>query len=563
MEEGRTGTKPELSKVMADVTSMKGRQDSLDSQLSAMKRENEVLWREVAILREKHRKQQHIVNKLIQFLVTLVQSSRNGGLGIKRHYPLMLNDTSHRSSKISKPSSEFSNLNSTTHTLSPTGPVIHELDTAELFEDCEALPGETSVKEAFLPTEFCNVVINDAEQLEHQGSTLNLKPNEPPPGSPDSIASNPNTEVLLELAEECPLSPSLLLTASPMDVNPVVGTPKLYKGKDRKGESLSDSKKRRSKSCNSNAKTFVSAASATPNTSPKVLYAAAEEGVDLLDMVLPTTYGLKTHTNNEAANHVEVNEDLLTPNSVAAATVAAISGINMTAANKNKSFKLTDSLGMKRISISPLDGILPMSSVTSNKCASANLADSAVSESDASSNAKPKTSDLMIFKQEPSTSSDQSGSSSNMILARTGINSEENCFDRIELDSHVDSVQHELDTLRELLRGQEYSLDYNTLLGVCDTCHDKGFLKLFGEDPLPATAFENLLEDRDKQNTGGSELATYTPNLLDMVDMFGNSDAGEWSSPSTPESSSVMDVTLCELNTPQTTVPSPIAKKIE
>lgn len=47
-----------------------------------------------------------------------------------------------------------------------------------------------------------------------------------------------------------------------------------------------------------------------------------------------------------------------------------------------------------------------------------------------------------------------------------------------------------------------------------------------------------------------------------MVEMFGNSDADDWSSPSTPESSSVMDVTLSELNTPQTTVPSPSAKKI-
>jgi len=452
-----------------------------------MKRENEVLWREVAILREKHRKQQHIVNKLIQFLVTLVHSSRNGGLGIKRLYPLMLNDTSHRPSKISKPSSGFSNLNSTTHTLSPTGPVIHELDTPELFEDCEADPGETTVKEVFLPTEFCNVVINDGEERELRGSTQN----EPPPGSPDSITSNPNTEVLLELAEECPLSPSLLITASPMDVNPVIGSLKLHKGEDRKRESLSSSKKRRSKRCNSNVKTSVTAASLTPNTSPKALSAAPAEGVDLLNMVFPTTSDLKTYTNSEATNHVEVNEDLLTPNSVAAATDAAISGIIMTPASKNKSFKLTDSLGSKHISRAPLDGILPVSSVTSNRCASPNLADSAVSESDASSNAKPKTSDLMVFKQEPSTSNDQTGSSSNMILARTGINSEENCFERIELDSHVDVVQHELDSLRELLRGQEYNLDVNTLLG------------LFGEDPLPLTTFENLLEDRDKQNTGG------------------------------------------------------------
>jgi heat shock transcription factor 1 len=65
VEEGHTSSKPELmNKVLADVKSMKGRQDSLDSQLNAMKRENEVLWREVAILRQKHMKQQQIVNKV-------------------------------------------------------------------------------------------------------------------------------------------------------------------------------------------------------------------------------------------------------------------------------------------------------------------------------------------------------------------------------------------------------------------------------------------------------------------------------------------------------------------
>jgi heat shock transcription factor 1 len=72
LEEGRTGAKPEFSKVLADVTSMKGRQDSLDSQLKSMKRENEVLWREVAILREKHRKQQHIVNKVNSYYTDLL-----------------------------------------------------------------------------------------------------------------------------------------------------------------------------------------------------------------------------------------------------------------------------------------------------------------------------------------------------------------------------------------------------------------------------------------------------------------------------------------------------------
>lgn len=94
--------KPELmSKMLTEVRSMRGRQETLDSRLGAMKRENEALWRELAMLRQKHLKQQQIVNKLIHFLVTLVQPTRNSGLPVKRRYPLMIND-SHRPRKQSK-----------------------------------------------------------------------------------------------------------------------------------------------------------------------------------------------------------------------------------------------------------------------------------------------------------------------------------------------------------------------------------------------------------------------------------------------------------------------------
>uniref|UniRef100_A0A673IKA7 Heat shock factor protein 1-like n=1 Tax=Sinocyclocheilus rhinocerous TaxID=307959 RepID=A0A673IKA7_9TELE len=53
---------------------------------------NEGLWREVATLRQKHAQQQKVVNKLIQFLITLARSNRV--LGVKRKMPLMLNDGS-------------------------------------------------------------------------------------------------------------------------------------------------------------------------------------------------------------------------------------------------------------------------------------------------------------------------------------------------------------------------------------------------------------------------------------------------------------------------------------
>ncbi|XP_063155856.1 heat shock factor protein 1 isoform X2 [Candoia aspera] len=81
-----------MTKLLTDVQMMKGRQESMDSKLIAMKHENEALWREVASLRQKHAQQQKVVNKLIQFLISLVQSNRI--LGVKRKIPLMLNDGS-------------------------------------------------------------------------------------------------------------------------------------------------------------------------------------------------------------------------------------------------------------------------------------------------------------------------------------------------------------------------------------------------------------------------------------------------------------------------------------
>ncbi|XP_014448747.1 heat shock factor protein 1 [Tupaia chinensis] len=81
-----------VTKLLTDVQLMKGKQECMDSKLLAMKHENEALWREVASLRQKHAQQQKVVNKLIQFLISLVQSNRI--LGVKRKIPLMLNDGS-------------------------------------------------------------------------------------------------------------------------------------------------------------------------------------------------------------------------------------------------------------------------------------------------------------------------------------------------------------------------------------------------------------------------------------------------------------------------------------
>ncbi|XP_054462087.1 heat shock factor protein 1 isoform X2 [Anoplopoma fimbria] len=93
----------DVNKILNDVQLMKGKQETIDSRIIAMKHENEALWREMASLRQKHVQQQKVVNKLIQFLVSLVQSNRI--VGVKRKIPLMLNDSSssHSMPKYSRP----------------------------------------------------------------------------------------------------------------------------------------------------------------------------------------------------------------------------------------------------------------------------------------------------------------------------------------------------------------------------------------------------------------------------------------------------------------------------
>nr|XP_057902471.1 heat shock factor protein-like isoform X2 [Doryrhamphus excisus] len=146
----------EVSKILNDVQMMKGKQETIDSRIIAMKHENEALWREMACLRQKHAQQQKVVNKLIQFLVSLVQSNRI--MGVKRKLPLMLNDASstHSMPKYSRPLS-LEHLLSAASTYSAessltSGPIISDVTelatpaSEEVVSDwMEA--GKTNIKE--------------------------------------------------------------------------------------------------------------------------------------------------------------------------------------------------------------------------------------------------------------------------------------------------------------------------------------------------------------------------------------------------------------------------------
>uniref|UniRef100_A0A131Z2H5 Heat shock transcription factor 1 n=1 Tax=Rhipicephalus appendiculatus TaxID=34631 RepID=A0A131Z2H5_RHIAP len=129
-----------LKELLSDVGSMQGRQEQMDQLLADVKKENGALWREVARLRQKHLKQQQIVEKLIQFLITMVQANRN--ITVKRKIPLMLHDSPDTGAKM--PRLTKNAFVADYHVSSPAGsqvsdgPVIR--DVTDLMEDF----GETS-----------------------------------------------------------------------------------------------------------------------------------------------------------------------------------------------------------------------------------------------------------------------------------------------------------------------------------------------------------------------------------------------------------------------------------
>ncbi|KAG7243822.1 hypothetical protein INR49_007126, partial [Caranx melampygus] len=192
--------------------------------------ENEALWREVASLRQKHAQQQKVVNKLIQFLVSLVQTTGSWE-SRGRCNPLMLNDSSSAHS-MPKYSRQFSleHMQPAASLFSPdspvtSGPIISDITevttpTAEevrepigqrqrgaVQSDVEVCPvlecGATPVDTPLSPTTFINSILQDTEtQPTPNTSTANPAPaivvmnpasTGPLPPSPasQSPASNP------------------------------------------------------------------------------------------------------------------------------------------------------------------------------------------------------------------------------------------------------------------------------------------------------------------------------------------------------------------------------------
>uniref|UniRef100_A0A3B3WKP5 HSF-type DNA-binding domain-containing protein n=1 Tax=Poecilia mexicana TaxID=48701 RepID=A0A3B3WKP5_9TELE len=187
----------EVNKILSDVQLMKGKQETIDSRIIAMKHENEALWREVASLRQKHAQQQKVVNKLIHFLVSLVQTNRI--MGVKRKIPLMLNDSSsaHSMPKYSRPLTLEHIQNAAANLLSPdsqlnSGPII-----SDITEEAPSSPEDNH--STFIKEEPSSPEVEECPVLEVEQDSL--------PANVDTPLS-PTTFINSILQEETPLPPA-------------------------------------------------------------------------------------------------------------------------------------------------------------------------------------------------------------------------------------------------------------------------------------------------------------------------------------------------------------------
>ncbi|KAL6440159.1 hypothetical protein ACFW04_003041 [Cataglyphis niger] len=502
-----TPIKPELmTKVLAEVRSMRGRQENLDTKLGAIKHENEALWREIAMLRQKHLKQQQIVNKLIQFLVTLVQPSRGSGLPVKRRYPLMIDDSNRtrKQSKLSKPQA------------SPTGPIIHELDASESSDlDSEYIVAEmleNGVPTVYSPEEYIETSIddenmenelvenpemtlleNDIEISSHENDTRKKRlckgkkkrKNKVPVKiliPPLENGGKPREELhLLEMPinEETP-APFALLERESIGSKPVpVATMRSSK---------------------------LAAMAANINESQDVDTDIMESSADMEDDM---------EVSDNDASMLKLEDILIVPEIINNSNIQNIVEKKETDVKEsNPANQGHDQIDDDRIALAASDIKLDQ---IDDKIA--------LAASDIKQHNENETSEIL---QDEKDDDNKASTSSSKDLSLSRVNSSDICEANYRLepmeqmDNHLETMQTDLDNLREILRGEGYSIDANTLLG------------LFGADdpmtfglPINPELNPNCEKDDNDDNTAhsingsaGGELMTYNPssNLLDFDD---------------------------------------------
>ncbi|CAH4031171.1 unnamed protein product [Pieris brassicae] len=484
--------KPELmNKVLADVKQMKGKQESLDAKFSAMKQENEALWREVAILRQKHIKQQQIVNNLIQFLMSLVQPARapaasGNNVGVKRPYQLMINSAAHNANDaypgtIKNIKLDKENLlEEINEDNLEDGPTIHELAHDDILnndtsQDSLDATGFVTVNLSSvpiinsgnsdgttLPTQY-HVTMEDDEDTETDGIRLRY-----PNNCTNGMLRSPNTQPIVT-------SPSpTISSASPME-QIFVTVPSTSKPK--------------TKTCKKNV-------SNTKN----------------INNITLNNY----NTINPTADFKLPAEIFASDDSISDAGAGGTDDINnLNELNGNDLVMSTSKdkmLGGINIKVESAD---PVPSSTEKKAKKSkdntnnfNLADIKTELQD---DFDWNNMTLATVHNNPNLNKLQT------MCRRDNINQNREDYslfasnsNKNDIDDHLDSMQTDLESLRELLRSDSYSFDTNTLLG------------LFGSDD----PFYGLSYNADERAKATNDTSKQYP-MIDFDWLIGNSETSQ------------------------------------
>ncbi|XP_054014421.1 heat shock factor protein-like isoform X2 [Hylaeus anthracinus] len=479
-----TPMKPELmNKMLTEVRSMRGRQEHLDSRLGAMKRENEALWRELAMLRQKHMKQQQIVNKLIHFLVTLVQPSRGSGLSVKRRYPLMIDDSNRQRNKQSKLSKSQP---------SPTGPVIHELDASEPDLDSEYIV---------------------AEMLEgHQSPAI-----QSPEHNSASIIDDNNMETVHLVDDSVQLQNEMqLVNQQEIDTRKKRGCKGKKKRKNKVPVKILIPSMKNGEQPREETHVFEIPLEESPVTVtllenklvPTPVPISSVRSSKLKAMAANINKAVDAEKEFNLENSADIEEDSQETNSDLVKLEDILIGseiINDENAKDNENIEYNENnsnseSGRNDNNIDHVNEAFSNVKKDSQRVSKKNCAQKVLEEEKFNTNGEGTSTDLSLSCINPSGISDTTY--------------------REEMDNHLESMQTDLDNLREILRGEGYSIDANTLLGLFGADDPMSFGMPVNPELNPHSEKEDDDHTNENINGNGGELMAYNPtqNLLDFDD---------------------------------------------
>ncbi|XP_030554327.1 heat shock factor protein isoform X5 [Drosophila novamexicana] len=550
----KTALKQEtVSKVLSDVKAMRGRQDNLDSRFSVMKQENEALWREIASLRQKHAKQQQIVNKLIQFLISIVQPSRNMS-GVKRHMQLMINDTPENARKRNASESE-----------SEGGPVIHELS-EELLDEvmnpnspyAKQYDAE-SVSPLAMERPRSNTSITSSQNYDYSNQSAEDFINAQLLNSGDAatnVACSPGGQQVLYTVTEAPdshvqeqnlqLSPNSLYN-SDEQLN-VLTTPMVREQEARKRQQLKEKNKQRRDTeiigqvdldMSPKASRARSQSKEQPqvNVMPQpVLVKTEPELSSVAGGSMPTLLEQAESNDGDLYNVNFISNDMPT-NIFEDDSLMSSAGMDEQAAKLDQQQQFgSTTVNTGKFANAPISFDLANSNNENPLVTDANLA----STSKAAAGVQDINDEQQQQKQQQQQQQQQQQP---MTVAKyTGDNGPDSRLSGVdEVTGHLDNMQDELDTLKDLLRGEGVSIDQNMLMGAAPKgvaarmpvlqLTDEELLQkvsaLFNDSDVLDNYGLSFLNDSmggDKKASSGSELMAYQPSMYDLSDILDTDD---------------------------------------